>query len=867
MTGVVRRIRAHRGSFLLLAVLTLVVTAGVSGVPRFTARLSDEGLRQHLAAQPATQRDLSYTTVAAARPDAAYRSRQTELAARLDRMPPEVRHAVAHGWYLAETDPGRLAGPDLAARNLLVDLRLRAMPEVGRAAALVDGAWPPETPPAMPPETPPARRQPTPLALAVDVAERLNLRVGSRLTLAASSAERPLAGVELVVVGLFRPVDPADGTWDTLPPVLRVVQPEGEGKPFNVVGLVGAGGFDDRAAAGWPVRFSWRYRVAPDRIDVGDLDRTIDALAVLGRDAGTEAPLTQGLDLVLREFAAAAASARSLLAVVSAGMLATLAGLVVLTVGLAGRNRRAEFALIRARGGTRFAPARRCLAESALVVVPTAVLGGLLGSLVPTAPSGHHGGGSAGVALLLVAVAVTLALPLAALAVPAGTGGRRDLIRLSPSARRLTGEVLLLALALLGVLLLRRRGLAVGGVDPLLVSVPVLVAVAAAVWALRAYPWPLRLVSRLSAGTRGSVFFLGTARAGRAGVATPLVVVVVAVATAAFCAVVTAGIEAGRDRSTTRAVPADALVHGYRLAPETADELGRLAGVRAVTPVLAESGRTLARDAVGTTAGVGETAVLVVDGPGLVDAAARAGRAVPVPDALRTSGTATGAVPAVVSPAVAADLAGAGLDRSAFVEVQGERYEFRVADTVADFPLLRPGTERFVVLPWQTLPPRRYPPAPTGFLLAAEDPDVGALRRVGDAGQRRFQTSGTVTATTVPLPVTVSTWADLRAERAASGANGLLAFGFLGGAVGGTGLGLLAIVFTVLAGARDRGRLRSRLRTLGLSRRQWRGLLLVELVPLVGVAVLTGALVGALLPVLLTPVLGLSAFTDGGELS
>lgn len=67
----------------------------------------------------------------------------------------------------------------------------------------------------------------------------------------------------------------------------------------------------------------------------------------------------------------------------------------------------------------------------------------------------------------------------------------------------------------------------------------------------------------------------------------------------------------------------------------------------------------------------------------------------------------------------------------------------------------------------------------------------------------------------------------------------------------------------MLAGARARGQVLSRLRTLGLSRRQWRALLLVELTPLVAVALLTGAVTGALLPLLLTPVLGLTAFTGG----
>jgi putative ABC transport system permease protein len=50
---------------------------------------------------------------------------------------------------------------------------------------------------------------------------------------------------------------------------------------------------------------------------------------------------------------------------------------------------------------------------------------------------------------------------------------------------------------------------------------------------------------------------------------------------------------------------------------------------------------------------------------------------------------------------------------------------------------------------------------------------------------------------------------------------------------------------------------------MGLSVRQGRSLLIYELVPLVAVAVLTGGLVGVLLPGLLGPALGLDAFTAG----
>jgi len=67
----------------------------------------------------------------------------------------------------------------------------------------------------------------------------------------------------------------------------------------------------------------------------------------------------------------------------------------------------------------------------------------------------------------------------------------------------------------------------------------------------------------------------------------------------------------------------------------------------------------------------------------------------------------------------------------------------------------------------------------------------------------------------------------------------------------------------VLADAPGRGRALSRLRTMGLSTGQGRRLLIYELAPLIGVALVAGGLVGVLLPRLLGPALGLDAFTAG----
>ncbi|RZT77073.1 putative ABC transport system permease protein [Micromonospora violae] len=847
----VRRVRAYGGQFLLLAVLTLVVTLLISGVPRLVNRLAEQGLRAQLNSEPAARRDLSYTT--RLEPATSQRTAMGNAVERFEAlaadMPPQVRSAVTEKWYTVETAGARVVGPDLAARKLLVDLGLRAMPDIQSASTLVEGAWPSET---YVPD------RPIEVALDVDVARKLNLRTGSQLRIGRTDKDGNfLGGAPLVVSGLFRPVDRANGIWDGLPQLLQIIEPTGDGQPLVGVGVVAQSVLNKRAAEGWPVQTNWRYRLGVDRVNARELDQLIDGLQVMQRTHPPDLTLTQGADVPLRAFAAQIDAVRTLLAVIAAGVLATLAGLIVLAVGLATRRRRAEFVLLRARGGGATAGARRSFVESVLVVPVAAALGWWLGTLVPGAPDPTTP------YLIAVTVLVTLALPVATLAVPAGGAVRRDLIRMRPSARRLTGEISLLLLAGLAAVLLRRRGLTLGEVDPLLVSVPVLLAIAAAVLALRAYPWPLLLVSRLAARTRGSVAFLGTARASRAAIAAPLVVVVLAIGTAAFCAVVAAGVDASRERAAAQIVPADAVIRGERFAPDTVDELGRLPGVRAVTRVLFEDDERLASDEIGTDAAIGQTDVLLIDGSGWDTVAREAQTGLSVPEALRTAQPGPGPLPAIVSPAIAADLAKVGLADSAFILVQGERYQFRVAGTEDAFPLLAANNNRFVILPWQALPKRITTPAPTSLLIAGDPLDAEALRVAGDQGQERYQRGGAVAGRERLLGVTVDTRADVRRGLGNGGANGILAFGFTAGAVGGTVLGLLAIAFTVLAGARSRGQVLSRLRTLGLSRRQWRGLLLVELTPLVAVSVLTGALVGAVLPLLLNPVLGLSAFTSG----
>ncbi|PWU44953.1 hypothetical protein DLJ46_23300, partial [Micromonospora globispora] len=414
--AVARRVRAYGGHFLLLAVLTLVTALLITAVPRVADRLTGQGLREHVAGQPVARRDLTYTTQEELVPRTTWSvagTRASDLDTVEGRMPPAVQRVIGQRWYAARTAFARLTGPQLTSDKGLVDLSVRSMGGVREAAGLVEGRWP---------EAGTTADGSVELALADTVAGPLGLRAGNRLSLSiVDEFGKPLKTRKILLVGVFRPTDRGNGIWDSLPMMLRLTPPEGDGEPFLVVGVTADRGFDALATAGWPVGFSWRYRISPERITPAQLDALVDGLATLERTRPAGLTLTQGVDIPLRQFAESLAAARTLLAVIAAGLLATLAGLTLLAARLAARRRRAEYVLLRARGGSTGAVLRRGLAESALVLPAAAGVGWLLGGLLP-------GEGSQLRWVLVATLLATLALPVAALAGQGGGGGRGDLI-------------------------------------------------------------------------------------------------------------------------------------------------------------------------------------------------------------------------------------------------------------------------------------------------------------------------------------------------------------------------------------------------------------------------------------------------------
>ncbi|AGZ45146.1 hypothetical protein AFR_34440 [Actinoplanes friuliensis DSM 7358] len=833
-----RRLRAYAGHWALLLILTLVAGLLAAGLPRLANEFTDRGLQGDVTRLPHTVRDVSYRAAPELKTQPS--TALAQLPTVESRLPAPLRALVEDRWASGQVGPLGLSatGPGMFAQACTPQPQIRTQTGTEQAVRLAEGRLP-------------RSGQMVETVLSRDAATTAQLRVGDTLTVAGAT------GTVLVrVVGVFDPVDAAAPFWDDQRLESVTCPRPDEGMTFRLTLLTDAAGLK-LATRTAPAAYAWRFRINAQRLRASDIPELTAALVAARRTPPLPGTLLEtGLDGTLTTFDQKLRGARATLAIVQSGLLSTLAGLVVLAALLLVDRRRQEFALLRARGSTATRVGLRTLAET-LLVAPAGVLGGwAIALLLPGRPD-------AGENVLLLALLFFATLTGPVLAARARSAPGRA--RLRPSARRITAEVFLVVVAVLGVVLVRRRGLS-GTVDPYLVLVPVLLAAGAALVAVRLLPWPLRQIGRLAARARGALPFLSLARAGRGAAVTigPLAVLVVAIATGVFTGAVSETVSGARDQATDQEIAADAEVTGFGFAPSTTGLLTAVPGVTAAAPMLIGSGVPLTAASGRRT----QAQLLIVDGAAADEVMSRSGVGVRLPSAL--SATASGGpVPVVVSPDVAAEVGAGGV-----IVVQGQRYDFRVAAVQSAMPGLGVSVRRFVAVPWRALPvPASQPLVPTRYLVAAGSFDKAALLRAADTGQREYylgllQRTINADATAVsdaqlPRRATATTWQEYRRSLEDSGANAVLSFTFTAGAAGAAALALLAVGLTVLADAPGRGRTLSRLRTMGLSLRQGRRLLIYELVPLIGVALVAGGLVGVFLPRLIGPALGLDAFTAG----
>ncbi|SCF38624.1 FtsX-like permease family protein [Micromonospora matsumotoense] len=525
--------RAHEARGLLLAAVAaaLVAIALVTGLADYNRRAVDAGQRALIAAAPVEERSL-LVSGSGGRDHAEFTSRDRAVRDGFRAALGDTPVRVAGARYGTGRELTGDLGPGIRTGKEPVFATLATLDDLPGHADLVDGAWPT------------AGAGPLQATLPEKVAAALGLRTGDRVPMRDRSADRR---TEVLLSGTWRPRDPADPYWRLAPGLGVDPDTDASHGPFVLDPADFATTFPGSVSASWVV--------APDLAAVG-ADR-LPALRRAVATAATEVPETAGLgssaqavttldrliDRISRaDLAGRSALATPLLLIVVLGGYA-----LVLIAALLHEDRRAQTALLRARGAARRQLAGLAAREATLVVVPAALLGPLLAGealrrLAADGPVdlGRAVGGGSWVWAAALATAVGC---LVAMVAPTLRGAGTYVADLAARSRpdrvatvsRAGLDLALVAFAVLAWVQLRSYSSPLAGagndlgIDPLLVAAPTLGVLAGAVVALRLLPPATRFAERFVDRRLWTATIFGMWQAGRRPHAGPVLLLALAV--------------------------------------------------------------------------------------------------------------------------------------------------------------------------------------------------------------------------------------------------------------------------------------------------------------------------------------------------
>lgn len=856
-------LRAARGSLLTIATIVAVLAGSAVLAPLAVTGMLDASTRYRLETLSPTVRDLSVS--GAFRPDftlfgptaeaeaSTWATWESALAGIRDEAGAPVRSSFGEAQYITRWGmPGEFTGttyvvldPHFAQRIRIVDGRLPDPPADPEAwVEALSGLWDPRTG-IVNGET--VELAATEIVLSVESARDVEWEIGETRNVGAEA--QWWTDVPLTLVGTFAPTDDDDPYW------LRTSGMSGadvgfnpDGVPYERVSAFAA----PEALATLPsanpagVQTDIWMPADPSTVTAGGAAELLASLRAyvakshpLERDGFRFADLTfhTGSIDALDRANVQNTSLIAVLAMLLSGPLGVALAVLVLACRMLWETRRAAFALLAARGASGGQLRGLLTVDGLIVGIVPAVIGAGAGLLL----SGVVAPGVPPILGLFVAPTVLALLPAAVGAVMASRGGkigRAD--GAGSSAWRGVVELVIVVLAVLSTALLVVRGVAAttDGIDPLAVAAPVLLALAACVLTLRVYPVALRMLLRRARKGPGFIGMLGAARALRdpaVGVA-PVLALVVGVSFAVAGGVILSIVQEGAQQTARVETGADLQVQALRFPADAAAQIAAVDGVAATAAVQVVLATELSIDNVRS-----RVSLYVADRAELD--AAQAGYPATVPDAIDL-GDGSGAPRLLTSDTVAAR----GLDDSDAIEI---------GMAGAEFVGSVPGVAAFASGPTWALVDRSFlpqiteRPATTASVLVSLEPDAdpdavsAAIAEIVGSGAR--------------ITTAVDVRASIDADPAVSGLRLVLLSGIAASAV----LSAVAVVVTLVLGARARRRILALLQTLGAPPSAGGRLLAWELAPVSVAALVVGAAFGAALPVLLSTVIDLRAFTSG----
>ena len=468
-------------------------------------------------------------------------------------------------------------------------------------ATLIHGRWPSAV----------ERGQAVPVALSAQAAARLGVSAGKVLTLRSPYDRKDAT---LRVSGIFRPDDPSGPYWHLDPLNGKGIQQAGGfttyGPLFTSAAMMRAGPLSAQLADWVAIPRSGASIASTGLQSLST--RMNAALGQLTASAAAGNPVaTSPLPGLLSRLSAAVLIARSLLLIGLLELLVLSAATLTLMARALAGERRAETALLRARGGGERQIVRLGAAESTLIVMPAVIIGPVIGIwLAGRLAAGRvHLAGAAGaagapgapagiwlVALVIAAVSLPVMLfPSVRAAVsPIGVATMRGRQRAIGAASRAGADLALVALAAAACWELAHTSVALtvgaGGqlsLDPVLVAAPVLAAPACSVLILRTLPLAARLADRSAAKGRRIVLPLASWSIGRRPLrhAGPLLITVISLATAVLAvSQYQTSRQAARDLATFT-TGSDYQVN-LPYGPLPPGEAGRLSGLKGASSIM-----------------------------------------------------------------------------------------------------------------------------------------------------------------------------------------------------------------------------------------------------------------------------------------
>jgi len=716
------------------------------------------------------------------------------------------------------------------------------------------------------------------VAITQSTAARYSLHPGSRLKLGSGPPGKQgppgeHGPIDVLVTAIVRPRNPASAFWATDP---LVTTPD---LTHNLVSdqfsvLAGAladpgqlaavqSAFCPAVSSGCdPMRLEWEFPVAVGQVNADQAQALANALAV-----AADSPYSSEMQSVAPELAVTVPMADTLTSFIAAQtavlavlllLFASLAAIVVVVIMLAARivvaRRDDELVMLRHRGASSRQIAMRMLAGVAPAVIPAAVAGAALVLAVIPGTSITAGWRQAG-AVLAIALAGPPLIAVWRYRRPSPAANPALILtpetrtpRASAAAqRRLVAGLTACAAAVGGLVVLRGQGLSsAGATNWYLTAAPILVAVPAALIAMRLYPLAIRAllpVWRRRGGVTGYVGLAGAVER-RTSTALPAFTLVLALTLAAFGGMVNGSIVGGQITYSWRATGADAVIDtngaAYDVTPSVQKSIMAIPGVRHAAAVWTTTWQTPYGQKQLNVAAVDPAgyAAMTADTPFPRIQASALGPPVSAPVSAAT------VIPVLASPSAAAAL-GTGIVQLTSQQLMGP-VRVRVAGIVAQTPA-EPAGGMFLIMRLRTLPGVLGQPTPNLALITGTDIDRAKLSRlVSDAlppATLSFRTDVLNALGSAPLQHAAALLMTLTAVIAA-------------------GLALLNLIFGFALGARDRELTLARLSVMGYERDT--RLVLLMALPAVLAAFAAAAACALALPVLVGPALDLSVFTGTG---